>query len=71
MENHGLHPDIDAKIIDAFDAPNSKRPSRQKTSMLETVDHLHGTSGILFDPTLVDKFEKVFWEIRSGSSTLK
>jgi putative nucleotidyltransferase with HDIG domain len=49
-------------IVDAFDALTSKRPYRQKISALEAVKYLHEQAGILFDPQIVEVFEKLVME---------
>ncbi len=46
-------------IVDAFDALTSKRPYRKKISALEALEYLREQSGILFDPNMIDAFEKV------------
>ena len=46
-------------IVDAFDALTSKRPYRKKISTLEALEYLREQSGILFDPEIVDVFEKL------------
>ncbi|MBL8100601.1 MAG: GAF domain-containing protein [Anaerolineales bacterium] len=49
-------------VIDAFDALTSNRPYRQKISTEEALIYLREQSGILFDPTIVDAFEKMIVE---------
>jgi putative nucleotidyltransferase with HDIG domain len=46
-------------IVDAFDALTSKRPYRQKISAQEALEYLREQSDILFDPKIVDAFEKL------------
>jgi HD-GYP domain-containing protein (c-di-GMP phosphodiesterase class II)/GAF domain-containing protein len=53
-------------IVDAFDALTSNRPYRQKISTQEAVDYLHEQAGILFDPHIVDVFEKLIIENQPG-----
>jgi GAF domain-containing protein len=52
-------------IVDTFDALTSKRPYRQKISIPEAIEYLREQSGILFDPQMVELFEKVVEEIPS------
>lgn len=54
-------------IVDAFDALTSKRPYRKKISTEEAVAYLREQSGILFDPKMVEVFEKVVMEVQSNS----
>jgi HD-GYP domain-containing protein (c-di-GMP phosphodiesterase class II)/putative methionine-R-sulfoxide reductase with GAF domain len=49
-------------VIDAFDALTSNRPYRQKISTEEALMYLREQSGILFDPNIVDAFEKLIVE---------
>ena len=49
-------------IVDAFDALTSKRPYRKKIPTQEAVEYLREQSGILFDPNMIDVFEKVVME---------
>ena len=49
-------------IVDAFDALTSKRPYRQKISTLEAVEYINEQAGILFDPEIVEVFEKLIAE---------
>ncbi len=49
-------------VIDAFDALTSNRPYRQKISTEEALIYLREQSGILFDPNIVDAFEKLIVE---------
>jgi putative nucleotidyltransferase with HDIG domain len=49
-------------IVDAFDALTSNRPYRQKISTQEAVEYLHTEAGILFDPHMVELFEKLVAE---------
>lgn len=49
-------------VIDAFDALTSNRPYRQKISTEEALAYLREQSGILFDPNIVDAFEKMIIE---------
>ena len=50
-------------IVDAFDALTSKRPYRQKKmTTLEALEYLREQTGILFDPKIVDVFEKLVIE---------
>jgi len=49
-------------IVDAFDALTSKRPYRQKISTQEAIEYIRGQAGILFDPQIVDVFEKLINE---------
>ena len=53
-------------IVDAFDALTSKRPYRQKISTLEAVEYIREQAGILFDPEIVEVFEKLIIENQSG-----
>jgi putative nucleotidyltransferase with HDIG domain len=46
-------------VIDAFDALTSNRPYRQKISAEEALAYLREQSGILFDPNIVNAFEKL------------
>lgn len=46
-------------VVDAFDALTSKRPYRQKISTREAVEYLREKSGVLFDQSIVDLFEKI------------
>ncbi len=50
-------------IVDAFDALTSKRPYREKTMTTEeALEYLREQSGILFDPAIIEKFEKLVME---------
>lgn len=49
-------------VIDAFDALTSNRPYRQKISTEEALAYLREQAGILFDPAIVDAFEKMIIE---------
>lgn len=49
-------------VIDAFDALTSNRPYRQKISTEEALAYLREKAGILFDPHIVDAFEKMIIE---------
>ncbi len=50
-------------IVDAFDALTSKRPYRQKKmTSREALEYLREQTGILFDPKIVDIFEKLVTE---------
>ena len=50
-------------IVDAFDALTSKRPYRQKSMTVpEALKYLREQTGILFDPKIVDIFEKLINE---------
>jgi putative nucleotidyltransferase with HDIG domain len=50
-------------IVDAFDALTSKRPYREKTmTSLEALEYLREQTGILFDPKIIDVFEKLVTE---------
>jgi len=53
-------------IIDAFDALTSRRPYRQKISVQEAIDYIREQAGILFDPNIVEVFEKLISENQSG-----
>jgi putative nucleotidyltransferase with HDIG domain len=46
-------------IIDAFDALTTFRPYREKIPQFEAIDYIRENAGILFDPYLVDIFEKM------------
>lgn len=49
-------------VIDAFDALTSNRPYRQKISTDEAMIYLREQAGILFDPKIVEAFEKMILE---------
>ena len=49
-------------IVDAFDALTSNRPYREKISTREAVEYLHEQTGILFDPHIVEVFERLISE---------
>ena len=52
-------------IVDAFDALTSKRPYRERTMTTEeALEYLRGQSGILFDPAIIEKFEKLVLKIQ-------
>jgi putative nucleotidyltransferase with HDIG domain len=53
-------------IVDAFDALTSNRPYRQKISTEEAVEYLHEQTGILFDPYIVEVFERLITENQPG-----
>ncbi|MEW6402916.1 MAG: HD domain-containing phosphohydrolase, partial [Chloroflexota bacterium] len=46
-------------IVDAFDALTSNRPYRQKVSAEEAVAYLREQAGILFDPEIIEVFERL------------
>ncbi len=58
-------------IVDAFDALTSKRPYRKKISVQEAVEYLREQSGILFDPNMIDVFEKVIMESQPDQPVLE
>jgi putative nucleotidyltransferase with HDIG domain len=58
-------------IVDAFDALTSKRPYRKKITPQEAVSYLREQSGILFDPKMVEVFEKVVEGIQSDPDSLE
>lgn len=49
-------------IVDAFDALTSNRPYRQKVTPMEALEYLREEAGILFDPAMVNAFEKLITE---------
>jgi len=50
-------------IVDAFDALTSNRPYRKKTmTTAEALEYLREQTGILFDPKIIDVFEKLVTE---------
>ncbi|MFN3490809.1 MAG: HD domain-containing phosphohydrolase, partial [Anaerolineales bacterium] len=49
-------------VVDAFDALTSNRPYRQKISIEEALAYLREQTGILFDPKIVEAFEKMIIE---------
>jgi putative nucleotidyltransferase with HDIG domain len=49
-------------IVDAFDALTSKRPYRQKISTQEAIEYIREQAGALFDPQIVEVFEKLISE---------
>lgn len=49
-------------VVDAFDALTSNRPYRTKISAKEAVAYLREEAGNLFDPEIVEAFEKVVLE---------
>jgi putative nucleotidyltransferase with HDIG domain len=53
-------------IVDAFDALTSNRPYRQKISTQEATAYLHEQAGILFDPHIVDVFERLIAESQAN-----
>lgn len=52
-------------VVDAFDALTSNRPYRQKITAHEAIRYLKEEAGILFDPQIVDAFEKMVNENQS------
>jgi putative nucleotidyltransferase with HDIG domain len=54
-------------IVDAYDALTSNRPYRTRISPREAVAYIRGQSGILFDPEIVNMFEKLV--LRSEGAT--
>ncbi|MCC7118294.1 MAG: GAF domain-containing protein [Anaerolineales bacterium] len=46
-------------VVDAFDALTSNRPYRQKVSTEEALQYLRKQANVLFDPQIVDAFEKL------------
>ena len=46
-------------VVDAFDALTSNRPYRKKISIPEAIHYLREEAGILFDPYIVDAFERM------------
>ncbi len=58
-------------IVDAFDALTSKRPYRKKISTQEAIEYLREQSGILFDPNMIDVFEKVVMESQPDQPVLE
>lgn len=55
-------------IVDAFDALTSNRPYRQKISTQEAVAYLREQAGIIFDPDIVEVFERLV--AKNGSDSL-
>ena len=49
-------------IVDAFDALTSKRPYREKISIMEAVEYINAQAGIIFDPEIVEVFKKLVVE---------
>lgn len=49
-------------VIDAFDALTSNRPYREKITTQEALAYLKEQAGILFDPSIVNAFEKMLNE---------
>ncbi len=46
-------------VVDAYDALTNDRPYRKKISSDEALQYLHTHAGVLFDPAIVDIFEKL------------
>jgi putative nucleotidyltransferase with HDIG domain len=53
-------------IVDTFDALTSKRPYRQKISTQEAVEYIREQAGIIFDPHIVEVFDRLINESTSG-----
>jgi putative two-component system response regulator len=53
-------------IVDAFDALTSKRPYREKISIMEAVEYIDEQAGIIFDPEIVEVFKKLVTENLPG-----
>jgi len=53
-------------IVDAFDALTSKRPYRQKISTQEAIEYIREQAGVLFDPHIVEVFERLITESQTG-----
>lgn len=49
-------------VVDAFDALTSDRPYRKKIAVEEAMAYLREQAGILFDPQIVEVFEKLVLE---------
>jgi putative nucleotidyltransferase with HDIG domain len=49
-------------VVDAFDALTSNRPYRKKITVEEAIAYLRAQAGVLFDPQIVDVFEKLILE---------
>jgi HD-GYP domain-containing protein (c-di-GMP phosphodiesterase class II) len=47
-------------VADVFDALTSNRPYREKISLDEALEYIKEQSGTLFDPDLVQLFEKLY-----------
>ena len=54
-------------VVDTFDALTNKRPYRQEISTSEAVDYLREQAGIIFDPTIVEAFEKLILTEKQSS----
>ncbi len=46
-------------VVDTFDALTNKRPYRREISASEAVNYLREQAGIIFDPAIVEAFEKM------------
>jgi putative nucleotidyltransferase with HDIG domain len=53
-------------VVDAFDALISDRPYRKKVSVDEALQYIREQAGILFDPNIVNTFEKMIAEDKTG-----
>ena len=49
-------------IVDTFDALTSKRPYRQKISTQEAVEYIREQAGVIFDPHIVEVFDRLITE---------
>jgi putative nucleotidyltransferase with HDIG domain len=58
-------------IVDAFDALTSKRPYRQEISTQEAMKYVSEQAGILFDPHIVEVFEKLISENQPALQTIE
>lgn len=55
-------------IVDAYDALTSNRPYRQKISCKEALEYLREQAGSLFDPHIVEIFERIVLDEQSTDS---
>jgi putative nucleotidyltransferase with HDIG domain len=53
-------------VVDAYDALTSNRPYRQSISAEEAVQYIVDNAGILFDPAIVNAFEKMIAEDKTA-----
>jgi putative nucleotidyltransferase with HDIG domain len=53
-------------VVDAYDALTNDRPYRKKISSEEALQYLRTHAGVLFDPAIVDVFEKLLLENKAS-----
>ena len=57
-------------VVDCFDALTSDRPYRPRLSDSEALEILHERAGVMYDPSLVDTFSRIYRKIAPADAEL-